>query len=174
MDFEALFANFQYEDLQWFIPVLAGLVIILGGLLIGIVRGMTAGVLLALLFGGLMSMSPVLLNALQRGTDPAVMQSAEVARGAAELSILNSQVMTDMSRVVTTLRTAMETITPVVAPEGEEGENAVVAQRFAQGLSDTEERLDAAIDTLSRANVMRQRLEDDLQSLQVELRRGTR
>ncbi|MEM1181163.1 MAG: hypothetical protein AAGM22_22665, partial [Acidobacteriota bacterium] len=62
-------ADFQYDDLQWLLPVLAGLLIIVGGLLAGIIRGMTAGVIVALFFGGLMAMSPVILNALQRGGD---------------------------------------------------------------------------------------------------------
>ncbi|MBJ3777571.1 hypothetical protein [Acuticoccus mangrovi] len=171
MDFEQLFANFQYNDLQWFIPVMAGLVIIVGGLLIGIIRGMTAGVIVALFFGGLMSMSPVLLNALQRQANPVNAVSADVARGAAELSVLNHDVVTELSRVVATMRSTLAGLAPIVTPAEGEDDNGV-AERFNQSLADTEERLDAAISSLSRANLLRTRLEEDVQTLEVEMRRA--
>jgi hypothetical protein len=178
MDFEQLFADFQYQDLQWFLPVLAGLVIIVGGLLIGVIRGMTAGVIVALFFGGLMSMSPVLLNALQRTTDPVSQVSADVARGAAELAVLNNEVTMDLSRVVQSLRTTMDGLSPMVTArddaQGQTGIDPDLAQRFTQGLSDTEDRLDATLDTMSRANRLRQRLEGDMEALEMELRRAGR
>lgn len=175
MNLQQLLSDFKYDDLQWFLPVLAGLVIILGGLIIGIFRGMSAGVIVALFFGGLMSMSPVLLNALQRSAQfgPVDVASANVARSAAALSELNNDVIVDLSRVVASMRNTLDGISPLL--ENEDGEPAVspaFLARFNQGLSDTEERLDAAISSLSRSTSLRQDLEDDVQTLDIEMRRG--
>ncbi len=174
MDFEQLFANFHYNDLQWFIPVLAGLVIIIGGLLVALLRGMTSGVIVALFFGGLMSLSPVLLEALQRTSNPASLASIDVARGAAELTMMNNEAITDLSRVVATLRTAMETIRPVVSPPGVTPDNPSMVQRFNQSITDTEEQLDSTISTLSRASLLRQRLQENINALDAEQRRLAR
>lgn len=170
MDLEQLFANFQYNDLQWFIPVSAGVLIIVGALLVALIRGMTAGVLLALFFGGVMSMSPVLLSTLQRTATASVTAGTAVARSSAELTMLNNEVITDLSRVVATLRTALESLTPVVSPPGETPANPGLAERFNQSLEDTEERLDSAIATLSRANLLRQRLDENINALEAEQR----
>ncbi|WMS43072.1 hypothetical protein RDV64_01320 [Acuticoccus sp. MNP-M23] len=192
MEFEQIFENFQYNDLQWFIPVLAGLIIIVLGLLAGLIRGMTAGVIVALFFGGLMSLSPTLLTALQpiRGNVDRV--GADVARSAAELSTLNNEVVVDLVRVVTTMRTALQGLTPLLeepapapATDGDaDPDGTVVAAapafdpelglRFAQSLDDTETRLDAAIDTLSRASTVRAELDASVQTLEAELRSNAR
>lgn len=176
MEFEQLFTNFKYDDLQWFIPVLAGLVIILGGLLIGMIRGMTAGVIVALFFGGLMSLSPVLLETLQREAYGSQPGSAALARSVAELAELNNQATMDLSRVVATMRVALEGLSPAAAAadgggEGVDGGPADAAS-YTQALSDLGDRLDAAVETLSRAGEVRQRVSNELQSYDAGLRRG--
>ncbi len=170
MDFDQLFANFQYNDLQWFIPVSAGVLIIIGSLLVALIRGMTAGVLLALFFGGVMSMSPVLLSTLQRTATATASAGNDVARSAAELAMLNNEVITDISRVMSTMRTALESLEPVVSPPGGTPDNPGLAERFEQSIDDSEERLDSAIATLSRANLLRQRLEENINTLNAEQR----
>ncbi|MEM8552595.1 MAG: hypothetical protein AAGF45_09455 [Pseudomonadota bacterium] len=174
MRFEEILQNFQYDDLQWLIPVFAGLLIIVLGLLIGLIRGMSAGVLVALFFGGLMCMSPVLLNALQRSNDGVGLASADVARSAAALSALNNDVVVDLSRVVTTMRTALDGLSPLVSNGGGATLEPAVIQRFSQSLSDTEDRLDAAVNSLSRSALLRQRMDSDVQALELELRRVQR
>ncbi len=72
MDIEQLIETFCPQDPRSVHPGIGRLVIILGGLLIGIVRGMTGGVLVALLFGGVMSISPLLLGTLETTPPPAV------------------------------------------------------------------------------------------------------
>ena len=176
MDIEQLVSDFLSEDPQLFLPVLAGLVIILGGLIIGIFRGMTAGVIIALLFGGLMSMSPILLDSLERTNARVNTVSAEVAQGAAQLSLLNSEVVTDLTRVVTTMRTALEGLGPLITPSGgaeSTGGDPQVAQRFSQTLSDTEERLDIAIAAIDRVNAVKQRLQSNMAALEVEMQRAS-
>lgn len=183
MNIEQLLADFRYEDLQWVVPVLAGLVVVVGGLLIGIVRGMSAGVVVALLFGGLLSLSPVMLDALQRNGERVAPVTADVARGAAELAVLNNDVLSELARVLTTLRTVMNSVTATgrSASEGEGVTLQTDEERIALmtgSLTRTKEQIDAAISTLARANLLRQRLEEDMQSLEVEVRRpaagGTR
>lgn len=173
MTAEQLFQNFQYVDLQWFIPVLAGLVIIVGVLLVALIRGITAGAIVALLFGGLMSLSPVLLNALERTQGVAAAANVDVARGAAQLAVLNSEVVTDLSRVVATLRTALEGLQPLVAAQASETPSAgpQAAQNYSQSLADTETRLDATLDSLERANLLRRRLEAEIAALGSEASR---
>jgi hypothetical protein len=175
MDVEQLFANFQYQDLQWFVPVMAGLIIIVGGLLIGMIRGMNAGVIVAIFFGGLMSLSPVLLNTLeQRQAGPATPASTDVARGAAELAVLNSRVVADLSRVVASMRNTLDGLTPMVTAEPGTTPSPVVVDRFTSGLSDLEARIDAAVSSVSRANLLSERLQDDLDELETELRSAAR
>ncbi|WP_108662999.1 hypothetical protein [Acuticoccus kandeliae] len=172
MDVKELFDNFQTVDLQWFVPVLGGLAVIVVSLLVGLFRGMTAGVIVAILFGGLMSMSPILLNALQHREDTRVDRaSASVARGAAELAALNNEAVLDISRVIATLRNALDGLGPLLrAPEDTDTTEEVA--RFTQSLTDIEDRLDSAISSLSRANLLRQRLEEEIQTLEAELDRA--
>lgn len=172
MEVEQLFQDFQYQDLQWFIPVLAGLVIIVGGILVALVRNFTAGVIVALLFGGLMTMSPVILNTLQQPQDPVARVTAEVAENAAQLAVLNSEVVRDLSRVVISLRSTLEGLAPMVAPQDRDPPDAAVAQRFTRSLSDLEDRLDAATDSVREADTLRAQLEEDIGVLQMEIRRA--
>lgn len=175
MEVDQLFQDFQYQDLQWFIPVLAGLVIIVGGILVALIRNFTAGVIVALLFGGLMTMSPVILETLQRTqatADPVARVTADVARNAAELSVLNSEVMRDLSRVVISMRSTLDGLTPVIAPADRDPPDAEVARRFTQSLSDMEGRLDAATAAIARADGVRADLEASLQDLSAEIRRA--
>jgi len=175
MQLEDLLSNFQYEDLQWIIPVVAGLVVIVGGLLIGLIRGMTSGLIVALFFGGLLSLSPVLLNALQRPGGSIEAASADVARSAADLAVLNNDAVRNLSRILATMRTSLDTLSPVVTGTGEnEAVDPALTQRFNQSLSDMEERLDAAVNALSRDTLLRQRLEEDIAALEAELRRQPR
>lgn len=164
-------------DPEAFLPVVAGLAIVAGGLLIGILRGMSGGVLAALLFGGLFSMSPALLDTLERTDERDGLVAADVARGAAQLAVLNSEVVTDLSRVVATLRTTLAGLAPLVSPETGVGGRSIapdplLAQRFSQSLSDTEERLDVAIASLERVNTLRVRLESEMEALDTQTPRA--
>lgn len=173
MEVEQLFQDFQYQDLRWFIPVLAGLVIIVGGILVALIRNFTAGVIVALLFGGLMTMSPVLLDTLQRQQqDPVARVAAGVARNAAELAVLNSEVMRDLSRVVISMRSTLDGLTPMIAPADRDPPDVAVARRFTQSLSDMEPRIEAATATIARADALRTALQQDIQVLEVEIRRA--
>lgn len=172
MNLEQLFQDFQYDDLQWFLPVLAGLVIIVGALLIGIIRGISAGVFLAILFGGLMSMSPVLLNALQaqqaRGVDTV---SGDVAKSAALLAELNNDVVVDLSRAIATMRFALDGLRPVVEQDAE-ADLTAVSDRYQQSLSDVEDRLNAALSSMQTSGDLRTRLAADVRRLEDEARRA--
>lgn len=172
MELEQLFRDFQYDDLQWFIPVMAGLFIIVGGLLIGIIRGMTAGVLLGLFFGGLMCLSPVLLNTLQaqqtRAVDPV---SSDVAKSVALLSELNNDVVVDISRAIATMRFALDGLRPVVENDADL-DRAAVLERYEQSLSDVEERLNAALASMQSSGELRTRLAADVRRMEDEVRRA--
>jgi hypothetical protein len=172
MEVDQLFQDFQYQDLQWFIPVLAGLVIIVGGILVAFIRNFTAGVIVALLFGGLMTMSALILNTLQRPQDPVAFETANVARSAAELAVLNGEVVRDLSRVVVSLRSTLDGLRPMVAPDDRDPPDAAVAQRFTQSLMGMEDRLDEATDAVQRAGVLRAELENDLRDLEDQIRRA--
>ncbi len=170
MSFEQLYETLTVEDLEWVVPLGGGVLVLVGALLVGVVRGMTSGVLVAVFFGGLLTVSPLLLGALDRTERRAGGASPEVVRGAAELSLLNSEVVTDLSRVVATLRTALSSLAPIVEENGDGGDaDPRVAQRFSQSLNDTAERLDVAIGSLERANALRDELRDDMDALAVEL-----
>lgn len=171
MDLDQLFVNFQYADLQWFIPVLAGLVIIAGALLIGIVRGMTAGVLVALFFGGVMSLSPVLLETLERRAGGMTPASAEVSRNLAELAQFNADFIAELSRVVASMRATLDGLTPMVSDAATAGGDATAAQAFNDSLADTQTQLDAATETLSRATLLRQRLDESMEGMNAQVGR---
>ncbi len=68
----------------------------------------------------------------------------------------------------------MESLGPIVSPPGATPANPGLVQRFEQSLDDTEERLDSAIATLSRANLLRQRLNENINVLEAEQRRAVR
>ena len=171
MDLGQIFQNFQYADLQWVVPVLAGLVIIVGALLAGIIRGMSAGVIIALFFGGLMALSPTLVTLFQPRSDPHATETARVTESVAALAQLNTAVATDLSRVITTVRTSLASLEPLVQAAANANGAGIDAAQFSRTLQDTETRLDQAIDSLSSAGNARAQLEDDLQALQVEMRR---
>jgi hypothetical protein len=172
MDFGQIFQDFQYQDFQWLIPVLSGFVIILGALLVALVRGMTGGVLLALLFGGLMSLSPTLLAALEHRTAtaaaaPGDSASVDVARGAAELSLLNSEVVTELSSVMGTLRNAMAGLTPQEGASPAPDPAAV--QLFTQSLTDTDAQLERTTSGIERMNRVVANLRADVARLEAEI-----
>ncbi|MCF3936557.1 hypothetical protein L1787_24500 [Acuticoccus sp. M5D2P5] len=158
-------------------PVLAGVVIILGALLIGIFRGMSGGVIVAILLGGLMASSPVILDTLQRQEraattpDATLTATAVVARGAAELAEVNNQAILDLSRIVATMRNTLQGLGPRLAAAGDDADadGSTLADRFDRSLSDIEERLDSAIASLSRANEVRARLDRDIETLDAQI-----
>lgn len=170
MDVGDLFRDFQYDDLQWVVPVLAGLLIIVGALLAGIIRGMSAGVIIAIFFGGLMAMAPTLVTLVQPRNDRLAEVTSSTARSAAELAEVNNEVVTDLVRAMTTLRRAVSDLRPVVRAANGEGDQLGTGG-FEQSLTDAESRLDEAIDTLSTSANVRSRLADDMQALEVERRR---
>ncbi|RAH96963.1 hypothetical protein DLJ53_30250 [Acuticoccus sediminis] len=180
MEIEQLIDQFLAQDPNLLVPVLAGCVIILGGLLIGIFRGMTGGVIVALLFGGVMTTSPILLGKVEipgetvttDTVDPARL-GAEVAHGAAQLAVANSEAVTGLTRVVNSMRLAMEGLGPVLAPttEGTEssGDTADVVARFTQSLDAAGTQLDQASASLDKINSLRSELESDMSELESAL-----
>lgn len=181
MNLEQLFQNFQYDDLQWFIPVIAGLLIIVGGLLIGMIRGITAGLIVALFFGGLMCMSPVILNALQRQATSLNLALVEVTRSAAALTSLNNEMISELSRVVNSMRIALDTVGPLLenpggADDGSEDGNSAdneLSSRFSQSLSASADRLNVVSDNVAEGQVLIRRLDANVQALEGELRRAS-
>lgn len=171
MNVEQLLQNFQITDLEWLIPVVAGLVIIVGGLLIALVRGVSAGVIIAIFFGGLLSLSPVLLNALERqSTTPGSSHAVEVARDTAALAKLNNTTIVDLSRVVTTMRTALEGVIPSL--EAAADIDPAAKARLTQAMSSSAERLDAISNNVAQSQVMLRDLDAALDALENEMRRA--
>lgn len=166
MELENLFENFQYVDLRWFIPVIAGLFVIIGAVLVALIRNFNAGVIIALLFGGLLTMSPVILDALERSPGPpdrGAREVRQVARDAAELALFNGAVVHDLSRVVNSMRSVLEGLTPVLNASG--GNDTAAATRFQSNMDDLTERLDAATADVGRIDTLRSELEGTLEEL---------
>ena len=173
MDVEHLFRDFQPDDLQWFIPIAAGMLVIVGALLVAIIRGMTSGVIVAIIFGGLLSMSPIILETLERdgrigsrGAEPSV--APGVARGAAELAALNNEAITELNRVVTSMRTTLAGVDADLFA----GDDPTATQRYTSGLADAEQQLEAAVAALERTEAVRDALADDVATLEGELERA--
>lgn len=169
MNLDQILENFQYLDLQWLVPITAGVLVIVGGLLIGLVRGVTAGVIVALFFGGLLCLSPVLLNALQRQTGGALSPSSvTLARDTVGIAKLNNTMITDLTRVMTTVRAALEDAAPLL--DREEVDPAVKA-KFTEAMTTSQERLTALSDNLAQGQVMLRELDAALQALETDYRR---
>lgn len=186
MELSQLFQNFQYEDLQWVVPVFAGLLIIVGALLAGIIRGMSAGVIIAIFFGGLMAMAPTLVTLVEPQGDRLAEVNSKVTQSAAQLATINNEVSTDLARAMTTLRRAVADLRPALdqtaaaqtgqaangqTANGQTDNGQAASGQFSQSIEAAEQRLNEAIDTLSNSANARTQLEADLQELQVELRR---
>ncbi|ORE96561.1 hypothetical protein ATO13_06845 [Stappia sp. 22II-S9-Z10] len=183
VDIQQLIENVLSEDPDLFIPVLAGCAIILGGLVIGILRGMTGGVIVALLFGGLMTASPILVGkaGMSDGTtsrastaaadaDATPPVTAAVAQGAAEMALLNAEAITSLTRVVNSMRLALDGLGQVVAPQaGEDGASSEVVTLFSDSLDAAGDQLDEASLSLDQINLLRSRLQSDLNELQSAL-----
>lgn len=170
MNFGQMFQNFSYEDLQWLLPVLAGLVIIVGALVVALFRGMNAGVLVALLLGGVMSLSPTLLGRLEQNALAAVSPlPAEVARGAAELALLNSEVVTDLSAVMGTLRNAIAGLAPLLSAGADISADPEAAALFAQSLIDTETQLGRTTASIERINRLRADVREQVRLLDADI-----
>ena len=173
MEVEKLFENFQYQDLRWFIPVLAGLFVIVGAILVALIRNFNAGVIVALLFGGLMTMSPVILDALQKPQNTVARETGRVAQSAAELP------RRSMERWCATCRgwssrcaQPSRDLHPWSHRNGPGTPTRLLPGGFVQSLSDMNERLDAATNSVERINTMRANLEADLDSFRGALRRA--
>ena len=177
MDIEQLIQNVLSEDPNLFIPVAAGCVLVVGGILIGLFRGMTGGVVVALLFGGLMAASPVLLGKVAPGMPeteaapaapaPADTLTARVARQAGELALMNSDALTGLTRVVNSMRLALDGFEQVNAPSGDVASEAPDgATRFRDSLDAAAAQLDEASTALDRINGLRTRLESDISELE--------
>jgi len=181
VEIEQLIENFVSEDPDLYIPVLVGVALVVGGLLIGLFRGMTGGILVALLIGAMMTLSPVWLETLDRQaglTEPEAPDSrrieAEVARGAAQLSVLNSEMVEDLTRVINSMRSALVGLEPVLAAqaatgEGEEGETddgaPETAQQFTANLTTAGTEVDDALENLSEMNQVRAALQSSIREL---------
>jgi hypothetical protein len=164
MEIEHLFETLQINDLQWFIPVVAGLVIIVGGLLIGMIRGMSGGVIVALLFGGLMSLSPTLLETLERSVGFPPDDVAPVARSAAGLAIANREALGDLSGALGAVGEALDGLPAALRQPGDAAPNPAVA-RLADSLEDLRGRIAEAIAAAEQGEAASLRLESALEDM---------
>ena len=162
MDLGQLFSGLSYDDLKWFIPVLGGFALIVGGLLIGLLRGMTAGLLMTLFFGGLLCLSPVLLDALERRPAASSIAAVEAARSNAQLTALNNDMIRDLTRVVNSSRIALEGLVPVL--EANEADTDAV-DRFKQSLTSAADRLSVISDNMAEGQVLIRKLEAGVQAM---------
>lgn len=173
MDIEHLFSQLTYHDLQWMAPVAAGLVIVIGGLLIGIVRGMSVGVLAALILGGAMSLSPIIVGVLDKTPrnqlSPATLK---YARDNLALASLNSEAANGLIRVANSMRIALDGLSPLLDGSGE-GDAAAVA-RYKRSLDDLEERIKAISGSVGEGEELVRSLTDDLDALAAEAAAGQR
>jgi len=169
MNLDQLFQDFRTTDLEWLIPIGAGFLLILGGILIALVRGVSAGVVAALLFGCLLTLSPVLLDALERQPSRASPQAAELAQETAALVKLNNAAINDLSRVVTTVRTAIEGLIPEIA--GSAAIDPAAKARLDQAMAASAERLDAIAKNVAESQVMVRDLDATLDALGNDTRR---
>lgn len=162
MQLEELLSGLSYEDLKWLVPVLGGLIIIVGGLLIGLLRGLNSGLLVTLFFGGLLCLSPVLLNALERRPSGASVTAVEAARANAALATLNNDMIRDLTRVVNSSRIALEGLVPVL--EANEADTDAV-DRFKQSLTSAADRLSVISDNMAEGQVLIRKLEAGVQAM---------
>ncbi len=170
MDWNSLFQNFQYDDLQWVVPVLAGLLIIVGALLSGIIRGMAAGVIIALFFGGLLAMSPTLVALVEPERDQLSVASAELTQDVAALSQANAEAVQALGKVIQSMRDSLNALEPVVSAAGAESP-ALSDTGFREALQDLQTEIGAAANAISRPSELGTGVAQDLEALQVELRR---
>lgn len=166
MDLGQLFNGLSYDDLKWFIPVLGGFALIIGGLLIGLLRGMTAGLLMTLFFGGLLCLSPVLLDALERRPAASSIAAVDVARTNAQLTTLNNDMIRDLTRVVNSARISLDALVPLLSANGAD---AAAVERFKQSLTSTGDRLSVISDNMAEGQVMIRRLDTAVQTMEADL-----
>ncbi len=169
MSLDQIFQSFRVDDLKWFIPVLGGLFIIIGGLATGLVRGQIAGVFITLFFGGLLTISPVMLDALERKTSTLNPAEVAVTRSTAKLVTLNNEMINDLTRVVTSLRATLESAGPLVATEGAD---AQALSRFKDSLAASVDRLDTVSGNVAQGQVLVRELDTNLHTLEDEYERN--
>lgn len=169
MNFGEVFQSFQLDDLKWFIPAIGGFLIIIGGIASGLMRGQIGGVFIALFFGGLLCVSPVLLDALERKTSTLNPSEVEVTRSVAKLATLNNEMISDLTRVVTALRSTLESAAPLV--ESEDADAAALAQ-FRQSLATSVDRLNTVSGNVAQGQVLVRELDTNLHTLEDEFSRN--
>ena len=169
MNFGEVFQNFQLDDLKWFIPMIGGFLIIIGGIATGLMRGQIGGVFIALFFGGLLCVSPVMLDALERKTSTLNPAEIEVTRSTAKLATLNNEMISDLTRVVTALRGTLENAAPLI--ETDEGDAQALAQ-FKQSLATSIDRLNTVSGAIAKGQVLVRELDANLHTLEDEFRRN--
>ena len=169
MSLDQIFQSFRVDDLKWFIPVIGGLFIIIGGLVTGLVRGQMAGVFITLFFGGLLTISPVMLDALERKTSTLNPAEVDVTRSTAKLATLNNAMISDLTRVVTSLRATLDSAGPLLETEGVD---AAALTRFRDSLAASVDRLDVVSGNVAQGQVLVRELDANLHALDDEFQRN--
>lgn len=171
MDLNSFIAGLDHEALPTIVPVLGGGLIVIGALLSGIVRGMGSGVVVALLIGAVLTLSPAFVSSTRPASVALSQATAQTAESAADLALLNTQALGDLGRAVASLNTAADGLKPAIASL-EAQTDELVAAGFRESVNEAIGELEQAVDVMSRASAARQTLEDDLDTLQIEMRRA--
>lgn len=169
MSLDQIFQSFRVDDLKWFIPVLGGLFIIIGGLATGLIRGQIAGVFITLFFGGLLTISPVMLDALERKTSTLNPAEVAVTRSTVKLAMLNNEMISDLTRVVTSLRATLESAGPLVETESAD---AQALAKFKESLATSVDRLNTVAASVAQGQVLMRELDANLHTLDDEFERN--
>ncbi|MEM0906515.1 MAG: hypothetical protein AAGJ94_04070 [Pseudomonadota bacterium] len=182
---EQVIQQHEIESLDWLVPLGAGALIILVALLVSLIRGMTGGVLVALIVGGLMTMSSIILDSLERRDsvgDEAMNVVSGLSRDTADLAKLNHSILVDLSRVMNSMRLALDGITPVLEPQtptagvastagadvtagASPSVNNDAVERFKQSLSQSADSLSGISSNISNGDSLIDRIEAGLEDL---------
>lgn len=171
MDLQSFIAGLDTEDLPTIVPVLAGALIVVGALLGGIIRGMGSGVIVALIVGAGLMLSPAVTGRMQAGSVPLAQATAQTAESAADLALLNARAIGDLGRALASLNAAIDGLKPAVAAL-EARSDELVSAGFREAVDAAVSELEQAVEVVSRASAVRRTLEDDLETLQIEMRRA--
>ena len=169
MDIAQVFEDLTHQDLQWLAPVAAGLVIVIGSLFIGIIRGMSVSIFAALLLGGAMSLSPVILRTLEEPR-PNVATAAEVryARDATRFASLESETLRELVRIANSMRLVLDGLAPLVEEASDAAGDAEAATRYKTSLDDLAARIESISGKAGEAETLLRNLTNDVDALAAE------
>ena len=169
MDIAQIFKDLNHQDLQWLAPVAAGLVIVIGSLFIGIIRGMSVSIFAALLLGGAMSLSPVILRTLEQPR-PNVTSEAELqyACDAAAFATLDNETARELVRITNSMRLVLDGLAPLVEEASNAAGDAEAATRYKTSLDDLAARIESISGKAGEAETLLRNLTNDVDALAAE------